>query len=170
MLKPSTTSRCAIITLAAFVFMLIGSPAKSNADEKQWRDKSKDLPLLSPGKVILMGVIGVVVIGLVIYASKDKKKEKEKEEEKKDGEEKKEENNGGQAAIFSPPQFSSLNGRCLSGSESEEWQERPLQEQEKIPFSVYVGVSDNDYKDTGAMRFDSISPSRTIVLGVTLSF
>lgn len=66
-----------IVLVALFLFFIIGLPQKAHAD---WDDQSDELPGMSTGTMVLIGVGVAAAITIIVLASKSGKKAKDNEQ------------------------------------------------------------------------------------------
>lgn len=158
MSKASSTRWCAIFTVAAFIFAVIGAPHAANAGENRWRSRSDELPGLGSATPIIIAAGVIVAVVLISRVGKDKQKEEEKEEEEK----KKEEQQDKAAMIGSLP-FSYRDHENSTHMEIQNPQER-------MPLSLYLAVSKNGPSELGMERISPSFSNETFVLGLSFNF
>lgn len=163
MSKALSTRRYAIFTIAAFIFAVICAPHTANAGENRWRSRSDELPGLGSATPIIIAAGVIVAVVLISRVGKDKQSEEEKEEKKKEEQQDK-------AAMLDSLPFSCRDHENSAHMEIQNLQEQSLQQQESMPLSLYLAVSDNGPRELGMERISPSFSNKTFVLGLSFSF
>lgn len=159
----NSTMRIAVITIAAFLFQIIGPQTNVNAD---WDNNSDDLPGISSGTTLLLiGAGTVAVVGIVLYARHASKKAREKElkkqQEEREKEKERENEDKGSSGYFD----NRLNDRTFSNSFN-----TVLDKNKKVSFVPYVGLKSTSDFEPNFKKNNFDFSSRAVVVGLAVNF